>query len=115
MNSPLVLIARRLPRELVHIIQTYIRNDIVHEAVRHHLRYLMYEQEIYMRFVYYNYVEPLCTCDQHGPKYLRKYGGCQQCMFFESIQYSDSEYKVAGYVTCLGDENPQQYKLLKND
>jgi hypothetical protein len=115
MNSPLVLIARRLPRELVHIIQTYIRNDVVHEAVRHHLHYLMYEQEIYMRFVYYNYIKPLCTCHQHGPKYLRKYGGCQQCTLFESIQYSDSEYKVAGYVTCLGDDNPQQYKLLQND
>lgn len=113
MNSPLVLIARRLPRELVHIIQTYIRNDIVHEAVRNHLHYLMHEQEMYMRFVYYNYIEPLCTCHQHGPKYMRKYGGCQNCMFFESIQYSDSEYKVAGYVTCLGGRQPTTIQITK--
>jgi hypothetical protein len=36
-------------------------------------------------------------------------------VLFESIKYSDTDYKVAGYITCLGDDNPQQYKLLKND
>ena len=114
MNSPLVLIARRLPRELVHIIQTYVRNDVVHEAVRNHLHYLMYEQEMYMRFVYYNYVESLCTCHKHGAKYLRKYGGCQHCNWFERIEHDD-EYKIAGYLTCLDSDNTQKYKLLKND
>ena len=114
MNTPLVLIARRLPRELIHIIQTYIRNDLVHEAVRNHLHYLMYEQELYMKFVSDNYVEPVCYCHRMPRRLLEKYNGCQHCNWFERIEYED-EYKIAGYLTCLGHDNPQKNKLLKNN
>jgi len=117
MNTPLVLIERRLPRELVNIIQTYIRNDVVHEALRCHLQYLIYEQELYIKYIYDTQVRPVCYCHRLSPKYLRKYDFCDHCRWFEnSVEFSDNdEYKSVGYIACLNSDNEQQYKLLKWD
>lgn len=113
MNTPLVLIERWLPRELVNIIQTYIRNDVVHEAVRCHLHYLMSEQNLYINHIYETQVHPVCFCDRLSTKYLRKYDFCDHCRWFEHIECSD-DYKLPGYITCLNIDNEQQYKLLKD-
>lgn len=118
MNTPLVLIESWLPRELVNIIQTYIRNDIVHEAVRCHLYNLMYEQDLYIKYIYHTRVTPNCYCDQLSAKYLRKYDYCDHCRWFENVVESseDENYTISGYLTCIGDENEKQYnKLICNN
>jgi hypothetical protein len=47
-------------------------------------------------------------------KYLRKYDFCDQCRWFEQVVEGrdDEKYAVSGYLTCIGDENEQQYKLI---
>ena len=114
MNTPLVLIERRLPRGVVNIIQTYIRNDVVHDAVRCHLFDLMYEQDLYINYIYHTRVVPKCYCGILCVKYLRKYDFCDQCRWFEQVVEGrdDEKYAVSGYLTCIGDENEQQYKLI---
>jgi hypothetical protein len=116
MNTPLVLLERWLPIDIVNIIQTYIRNDVVHEAVRCHLIDLMYEQDLYINYIYHTRVAPNCYCDQLSAKYLRKYDFCDHCRWFERVVEGseEEEYTVSGYLTCIGYENEQQCKLINS-
>jgi hypothetical protein len=101
MNSPLVLFERRLPRELIFMIQRYISNDFVHDALSEYKSYLIYEQKIYDEFCYNQYVLPNCYCHRLSQKYLKKYDGCDHCRTYESLYY----YKLPQYLTCIMDDN----------
>jgi hypothetical protein len=112
MNSPLILIERRLPRELVNIIQSYIRNDIVHTAVSNYLSYLLSERDLYMQYMYETHVMKQCYCHTMSSRNLRVYDGCDYCNWFERLEF-DEEYIPSAYSTCI--ENNNQYRKLLLD
>ena len=89
---------------------------MANEAVRNHLLDLMYEQDLYINYIYHTYVVPNCYCDQLSAKYLKKYDFCDHCMWFErAVECSEEEeHTVSGYLTCIGYENEQQYKLINS-
>jgi hypothetical protein len=109
MNTPLVLFTRRLPRELIGIIQSYLRNDVAHDAVYNYIRYVEYSQDLYDAFVYDTYVLPNCVCHSMPRRLFTKYGGCYDCRLFEG-----DYYKMSQYITCLYD-NEQLDKILDDD
>jgi len=106
MNSPLLLLDRRLPRELVNMIQGYLYNNIAYEAIREYIYYLEYTQNLYNNFVFTTYIQPNCYCHTLSAKYLRKYDYCEHCCLFENTEY----YKLSQYLVCIR-ENNQMWKI----
>jgi hypothetical protein len=110
MNTPLVLFERRLPRELINIIQSYLSNDIVYLAIRNYFHYLLSEQELYMQHMYETYVMEQCYCHKMSSRNMRVYDGCDHCNWYERIE-TDDEHFSSLYLTCIT-YNEQYYKIF---
>ena len=107
MNSPImILFHNKICRELIDIIQSYVRNDIAHEAVKNHIRYLYYEQDLYDSFVWNHYIDPNCYCYIYD-KYTCKKRECEHCYIYEYTNY----YKLPRFITCIT-KNSQYIKLV---
>ena len=50
MNSPLVLLENKIPRDVLNIIQKYLVNDIVYEALARYFNCLFCKKNIIHRF-----------------------------------------------------------------
>jgi hypothetical protein len=94
MNTPLVLIQRHFPQEVVNIIQSFMRNEIVYQAIYEYFNHLFYEKDLHDRFIYNTYIAPQCYCHR-----LRRNKDCQHCYEYE---YTDI-YKQDIYLICIED------------
>mgnify|MGYP003968663611 FL=1 len=104
MNSPIIILFHnKICRELIDIIQSYVRNDIAHQAIKNHIRYLYYEQDLYDSFVWDNYIAPNCYCRI----YRRGNKDCEHCHLYEYTNH----YKLSRFITCI-EKNSQYNKLI---
>jgi len=104
MISPVNVLRSYMPRELCDIIQSYLTNDIANQAIKEYYSYLLYEQDIYDKYVLHTYVMPNCYCHR-----LRRNKDCTHCYDFEYT----TKYKLDSYITCI-DDNDQFSKILDN-
>jgi len=107
--TPLDLITNdsrhRLPREICDIIQSYMVNDTAYQILKEYYNYLYYKKQLYLDFVYSNYIEPNCYC--HRTR--RGWYECTHCWEFE---YTD-KYCPLDCKICI-DDNPQYTKICFN-
>ena len=100
MNTPLVLFYNILPIEVINIIQSFIVNEISKKVLEYIFHKINIKQQIYDRFVYFNYIIPNCYCFAihindnccnwcFDYKYTNKYN----LPLFNTIFYRNSQYK----------------------
>jgi len=101
MNTPLVIIQRLFPQEVVNIIQSFMRNDIVYQAIDEYFYYLFYQEELYNNFIYNTHIVPNCYCYR-----IPRKKECQYCHEYESMYARTSD----AYVICI-EENDQFHSI----
>ena len=82
MNTPLIIIKHLFPQEILNKIQLYLKNDIIHDALKISFRKTIKKELLYGKFVYYNYIMPNCNC------YLYIYPlKCKWCYKYNNTYY----------------------------
>jgi hypothetical protein len=115
MNSPLIILQNNfnLPREILDMIQLYLINDTVNNALMPYFEHLYMKKEKYEDFVYFNYVYPNCSCNNcpdNGKHKIYKKKDCNACfMFGSTFTYIPNDFNE-----CIIN-NPQFQKIYYNE
>jgi len=104
MNNPLKMIENKLPEDVTNNIRSYMRNDFIYKALNEYFDYIFYKKELYEDFMFKQYIEPNCQCQELG-FHSRLCSGCW--MYDETTGWFPDDYKICIY------ENPQ-YKKIRN-
>lgn len=115
MNSPIIILENNfnLPREILDTIQLYLINDTVNNALISYFEHLYMKKEKYEAFVYYNYIYPICSCNNcpyNGKHKIYKRKDCNPCFIFEST----FTYMPNDFNECII-HNPQFQKIYYNE
>ena len=115
MNSPIIILENNfnLPREILDTIQLYLKNDTANNAIISYFEHLYMKKEKYEDFVYYNYVYPICSCNNcpyNGKHKIYKRKDCNPCFIFEST----FTYMPNDFNECIIN-NPQFQTIYYNE
>jgi hypothetical protein len=105
MSSPLLIvqevIPHKFPQEILNIIQSFLKNDMVYQAIKEYYAYLYNKKEAYEADVYKTYIMPNCYCHR-----LRRNRDCSYCHEFEyTYKFVPQDWK------CCIQDNPQFLKI----
>lgn len=108
MKSPIILFESKLPRDVLNIIQTYLINDFVYQALKEYYNYLYYKKELYENFAYEQYIIPNCSCRRYYNSIAQRWKEreCSGCYIFEYTNvYMPKDFRICIY------NNPQYRKI----
>lgn len=101
MITPLIILKDKLPQELLHIIQSYLSNDIAEKSIDLFLKKITIREQLYNKFIYYNYIFPNCYC------YRVLYPSiCIWC--YKYIHTYDYTYNL-WYISCINNKQINKY------
>jgi len=110
--TPLEILDKHLPREIINYIQQYLTYEIANTAIREYFEYLEYKKEQYEDFVLDNYVFPNCQCvhaPENGQHKVYKRKDCSECFKFDCT-YEDR--MTPAYITCIYENRTQYSKIM---
>lgn len=114
MNSPLKIIENNfeLPRVVLNNIQSYIVNNIAYSAISSYFNHLYAKKLLYEEFVWANYVNPRCYCNNcpdNGVNKIFRRKDCDACFIFENTY----RYMPNDFVECIIKNN--QFRKIHYD
>jgi len=108
MNTPLVLFKNKLPQDVLNIIQSYVMNDFVHNALKEYYSYLYYKKELYEDFAYQQYILPHCYCYRYYNSRAQRWKD-RECRYCYEYEYT-KKYIPSDYQLCI--EDNKQYSKI---
>jgi|TARA_Y100000992_G_scaffold302316_1_gene276022 hypothetical protein len=110
MITPLIILEKKFSQEILDIIQSYLTNNIVNEALVYYFDYLYNKNELYDDFITREYIQPNCKCIKYWSNNRYKFSECNTCCDYE---YSN-KYIPMNFRICIWD-NPQYNKITRGD
>ena len=113
MNSPLsiYLFKNKFPQDIINKIQSYIKNDIIYQAINQYFNYLYDKKFLYENFALVQYITPNCRCSSYFNTFGQRFK-TRDCSICELAEYTDV-FVPLDFKLCIMD-NTQYYKIMNN-